>query len=272
MENASKALLIAGAILIVIILIGIILLVKNNVSDFYASEEQIKETEDKTKFNEQFTRFNRNDVQGYELISLVNKVVDYNERVSEVGNNDVKAKKITVNIKLCDSLPNPPKINSTDTTNTKVFQLTYDNELRLFKNASIEQSDNKNTLKDILNDIKTIETNNTHISVLTKKVGNIILSDLNNYSEDDQGKKMIDAIKNYQIATGNNTAYKPSSNNYPDVKKQYDKMISENKNNIFKYYEYVQFKKAVFKCTKLHYDEQTGKVDELNFEFTGKIE
>lgn len=102
MENASKALLIAGAILIVMILIGIILIVKNNVADFYASEEQIKATEDKTKFNEQFTRFNRNDVQGYELISLVNKVVDYNERVSEATSegNDIHSKPIYISISL----------------------------------------------------------------------------------------------------------------------------------------------------------------------------
>ena len=89
--------------------------------------------------------------------------------------------------------------------------------------------------------------------------------------------KMYDAIRTYQATTGNSNKYKVDfdwvkNNNYTEVKKKYEAMINENALNLYKYYEFVQFKKAKFKCTKLHYDEQTGKVDELNFEFTGKIE
>lgn len=91
MENASKALLIAGGILILIILVSLILIVRNNVTNFYASQDELQLTADRAKFNEQFTRYNRDDVEGYELISLVNKVIDYNERVSSAtteGNNN----------------------------------------------------------------------------------------------------------------------------------------------------------------------------------------
>ena len=282
MENASKALLIAGAILIVIILIGIILIVKNNVADYYASEEQLKATEDKAKFNEQFSRFNRNDVQGYELISLVNKVVDYNERVSEVGNNDVKAKKITVKIKLCESLPNP-KITSRDTTSTKVFQLTYDNELRLFKSSSVIQSDNNNTLKDILNEIKAIEEREKNIAVLTKKISSIFVTTSKQngvYIKSEQERQnMMTAISTINSALGVKKYTIPQNATWDNVYNEFKKFAKPTsdeeklrKQSIYEYYEFTQFKKAKFKCTKLHYDEQTGKVDELDFEFTGKIE
>ena len=38
-----------------------------------------------------------------------------------------------------------------------------------------------------------------------------------------------------------------------------------------KYYEYMQFKRGVFKCINLKYDNVTGRVSIINFEFTGKI-
>lgn len=102
MENASKALLIAGGILILIILVSLILIVRNNVTNFYASQDELQMTTDRAKFNEQFTRYNRDDVEGYELVSLVNKVVDYNERVSYAtsGTNDNQAEPIQLKISL----------------------------------------------------------------------------------------------------------------------------------------------------------------------------
>ncbi len=41
--------------------------------------------------------------------------------------------------------------------------------------------------------------------------------------------------------------------------------------DIYKYYEYIQFKRAYFKCTGTKYNTQTGRITELNFEFTGKF-
>lgn len=301
MENASKALLIAGAILIVIILISIMLIVKNNVSDYYASEEQLKATEDKAKFNEQFTRFNRNDVQGYELISLVNKVVDYNERISEATSegNDNHAKPVQISISL----------HSNDYIKNKLAWKPDEPGPVLFKNINLVLKDasqkaiNKTSntdLKGILDNIKDIEMNNRYVNVLVKKIDNIMPGNSSmirymyiksdgtlawdksdsSLSYDDKKNdigKMYDAIRIYQAAVGNSNKYKVEfdcikNNDYGKVKDQYEAMIKDNALNLYKYYEFVQFKKAKFKCTKLHYDEQTGKVDELNFEFTGKIE
>ena len=46
-------------------------------------------------------------------------------------------------------------------------------------------------------------------------------------------------------------------------------------NNYYKYaciyYEYMQFKRGVFKCTNLEYDSVTGRVIKIDFLFTGKI-
>ena len=57
-----------------------------------------------------------------------------------------------------------------------------------------------------------------------------------------------------------------------DVEKQYLSMLNNNGIKMYEYYEYSQFTKAKFKCTSLKYDDTTGKVNELTFEFTGEIE
>ena len=38
------------------------------------------------------------------------------------------------------------------------------------------------------------------------------------------------------------------------------------------YYEYMQFKRGIFKCTKIGYDDgKTGRVTEIKFEFSGSL-
>jgi len=37
------------------------------------------------------------------------------------------------------------------------------------------------------------------------------------------------------------------------------------------YYEYMQFKRGIFKCTNVGYDETTGRVKKIDFIFTGNI-
>ena len=43
------------------------------------------------------------------------------------------------------------------------------------------------------------------------------------------------------------------------------------KRNIYTYYEYVQFKRAHFKCTNVAYNQQTGRISRMDFKFTGEF-
>lgn len=56
-----------------------------------------------------------------------------------------------------------------------------------------------------------------------------------------------------------------------EINKEWSK-INQNRQNVYLYYEYVQFKRAKFKCTKVEYDEQTGRIIKMDFEFTEKFE
>ena len=43
------------------------------------------------------------------------------------------------------------------------------------------------------------------------------------------------------------------------------------KEDVYTYYEYIQFKRAHFDCTDIEYDGETGRVIGMKFEFNGKI-
>lgn len=171
-------------------------------------------------------------------------------------------------------------------------------EINLVEKGSINKVSDT-SLKEIIEAVQTIENNNKYINILVKKIDNLMPTSMNRYmvinsngvaswngkakfslSDSDKNndiEKMYDAIRTYQSTVGNTNKYNVEfdwvkNHDYEKISQEYENMIKENAFNLYKYYEYVQFKKAVFKCTKLHYDEQTGKVDELNFEFTGKIE
>ena len=99
MENASKALLMAGGILIALLVLGALLLMFNQLSDYQRSNTELLNRSQISEFNSKFTQYARNDLQGYDLISLINKVVDYNRRTGIYGELDYNIKiNLTINI------------------------------------------------------------------------------------------------------------------------------------------------------------------------------
>lgn len=285
MENASKALLIAGGILILIILVSLVLLVKGNISNYYASEEELKMTEDKTKFNEQFTRYNRNDVAGYELISLSNKIIDYNERLSSETSegNDVKANPVKISIILWKG-DNPSDDAKNKLSYDGNFYLLLKNNKpinKLIEENSYLNKSNKSSLEVFNENARELEKNSKYLKGLTKNIDKIILykyDDINkkwkipqeNSVTDEEITKMLNAILKFKSITQSSKYSENLTRQNTYIK--YKDMLDNNGINMYKYYEYSQFTKAKFKCTSLKYDDTTGKVNELTFEFTGEIE
>ena len=82
MENASKALLMAGSVLIALMIIGALLLMFNNLSSYQEADVQTTREAQVLEFNNQYETYNRKNVRGSDLYSLLNRVVDYNKRKS----------------------------------------------------------------------------------------------------------------------------------------------------------------------------------------------
>lgn len=80
MENASNALIMAGAILIALIILSIGVYLVSSYSQVGESYEQTQTITEITKFNSNFTIFEgRNDITPQEIVTLYNFVKNYNK-------------------------------------------------------------------------------------------------------------------------------------------------------------------------------------------------
>lgn len=82
MENASKALIMAGGVLIALMVASLVAFFFKNISEWQGMQETGEELEQMVEFNEQYEVYGR-DVYGSELLSIANKIADYNKRQAE---------------------------------------------------------------------------------------------------------------------------------------------------------------------------------------------
>ena len=80
MENASKALLIAGGILISVLILSVCIMVYNNMTSLSNSNQKILEAEQLAKYNMEWESYNRDNLRGADVISIYNKAMDVNEK------------------------------------------------------------------------------------------------------------------------------------------------------------------------------------------------
>ena len=85
MENASKALIIAGGILIGIITISIFVLMFNKIGDTMDVISTDTSEEELLKFNKSFNIYNKKVMYGSDVISAINNAIDNNERYKNSG-------------------------------------------------------------------------------------------------------------------------------------------------------------------------------------------
>ena len=82
MENASKALIMAGGMLIAILIVSLLVVAWSNITNYNKKKDDIMTTEQLAKFNKEFESYNKKVVHGYELVSLNNLIADTNHRYS----------------------------------------------------------------------------------------------------------------------------------------------------------------------------------------------
>lgn len=88
MENASKALLIAGAILVCILLIGVGMLVYGSIQGTVQEGISQMSSQEKDLFNSQFQQYEGTRVNGANVKALINKINNNNNQLD--NNQDPK--------------------------------------------------------------------------------------------------------------------------------------------------------------------------------------
>lgn len=130
MENASKALLMAGGMLIALLVIGALVLMFNQIGDYEKGNQGIKKTSEIAEFNMEFERYlDDKGITGADVISLVNKVNDYNNKAKKGGINN----SIDYNIKMSITISD---IKGLDTKEKYVFNANNIDNIEDLLNSS----------------------------------------------------------------------------------------------------------------------------------------
>lgn len=147
MENATKALIIAGGMLIAMLIVGLLVWGFGQIRSLQQEQADQKTIQEIIDFNERFEAYNRTTVRGYQMISLANLVYDTNSRYTETdGYNPVT---ITV-----DGLSSE---DATDEDLVTYIQTYYDSM----------NSDQKNALKQLVFECTDVEYDPQNSRVLS---------------------------------------------------------------------------------------------------------
>lgn len=268
MENASQALLIAGGVLIALLVIGLLVWMFTNLSGFQQQEGVQVTSSQIAKFNNEYGSYDKPDLRGSDLYTLLNKVADYNRRQSSAAINETNSTDTGIDI-----MHEPMTVTfSLNTGRGKVEDFTPDGGTpRLFnRNGYYEQSGTSTAFSDnVTTEVNDLENEYSKDS-LTKLVDNItsIFIDESNRTE-----YMKEAIEKFNsICPSKRISY---SNTESDIKTKFKSNLGDNsqiREDVYKYSEYVKFKRAHFECTQTKYDTNTGRIVKMAYEFTGNFE
>ena len=99
MENASKALIIAGSVLMAVLVIGALMLMYNQIADIEQTKTDNDELSKMEDYSKKFEEYNGT-IYGSELFSLVNLQDDYTKRYKQEDGYT----KITIKVKINNSI------------------------------------------------------------------------------------------------------------------------------------------------------------------------
>ena len=256
MENASKALIMAGSMLIALMILGALLLMFSNLSSYQEVHTQSTREAQVIEFNNQFETYNRTDVRGNDLLSLVNRAINYNRTNSYKGteNNDKGQETgyTPITIKF--------EIRKEDYDQ---LLTTPDGDNKLITGKSYTIDGTTNTFEnEISEEITRIE------GIYGKENLNQIVTAMSKIFIDN---KSTEQEKTEAVNTYNKLSPKKQNvTRFPD--------LANKKNDIYEYYEYVQFKRLYFDCKQdngnsgVTYDKNTGRITAMNFMSNGKQE
>ncbi|MCI9063879.1 MAG: hypothetical protein HFJ17_04685 [Clostridia bacterium] len=300
MENASKALLMAGGVFLTLLVVSLLMYAWNMYSDYQNEQDRLQMIEDTAKFNQQFTNYDRDDVYGYDVLSLVNKAIDYNQRLSEEGANIKSAAGNTASYKPIDievyipnqsngveltsfrkevQIPDGEKVDSRDRSNNYVFE--YGHNYGLWNEKGHKTKRDRN-LDNIVEEMTEYESEKNSSGVINPLGGTVGIQNLVKNVDTIYGSRVIRVntgtpsndwyeanyiVSRYKTLTGVQPGN--STGTTPEEKKINWIRNKDNIKKVLRYYEYTYFKKASFKCTNVQYDADTGRVVLMNFEYKG---
>lgn len=244
MENATKALLMAAGILIAIIVLSLAVVMYSRVSEYYQQKQRNITDEQLAAFNDEYLAYNRDDVTGFELVSLINKTIDYNQNkvygASNTGDSDEQLgdgyKEMSIIVKLSDS-----------------------RDWVLFNNQQIIEYNGKN---NTIGKRQLLTSAIIEMQELERYVNPSDLTKLTAYITDLNSITTYDKLKEFFIEK----TKKDYSNAFSKVQATDANKVRE---KIKKYDDFLAFKRATFRCNGIDGNEsieyKNGQIVKMSF-------
>ena len=276
MENSTKAIIIAGGMFILIMVITLLVVFGRSLSSYMQGQHDKEIVKQVTEFNNKFANYQGTELRGNELISVLNRVIDYNAlEAGEYGYDPV-----LVEIDLVDrnALDSVIKFNSTDENflfkkNVSKIKNSKDSDDEL---KTISQKGttilSKYSDKEKYPDNYIPRLTDTKLQKLSAEISNIAQekdnsSWLNKYDEENRKTvynstraKKLTNILGYTVSAVGTEICKI---NVDGIEKD---IIPAVKKATCEYYQYTQFKRIMFKCTLIEYSQDTGRINKMSFE------
>ena len=249
MENVTKALLIAAGILFAVLILSLLAMFGGQLSGYYAEQHNSKIIEQDAKFNAQFENYNGQTIRGNEIISIMNKVVNYNTSIADMEKYDKVI--LSIDLKGYQNRANGNfKYSDSDTS---IFQGKMSaNILKNTATSDVNIRDVANISADLINELASAGISNISDAQLQA-----LSADIQNIAIDSNAAQSLQITRNQKLQNilGKNKA------NSLNVS-QMNTLVNVTK----KYYQYTQFKRAMFKCTGVqHNTSQNGRVIGMTF-------
>ena len=141
MENATKALLMAAGVLIAIMVASLLVYMFSQMSAYQKSASDMEKDNQLAIFNVEFTQYAQDNILGTDVISLVNKVIDFNEK--EIGAGGINyQQKVTITVTLGQEFANKYGVNG---------------NLLAFEKNTYTITDENNDFVRIITDLRKVE-------------------------------------------------------------------------------------------------------------------
>ncbi len=236
MENISKALLIAGGVLFAILVLTLLIIFRGNISSYFTEQHNAKILEQVTEFNNKFENYNGQTIRGSELISVMNRVVDYNRTYSDIQG----AERVIIRVEFPDN-------HQKDLLYTGVTMSSSD---ILFANSTISNvsgDDNISRISGLSSELATSTgIDDTKLQKLSANISIICSTDPNDVNIRNEKLQKILGYRKGTTVEGTE--------------------LRKIQSATLKYYQLTQFKRTMFKCTDVVHDQKSGRINKISFQ------
>lgn len=253
MENASKALMMAGAVLITIMVFGMFIYFISEFSGYPAQQEELLRIEQVAKFNQEYESYYKDKMYGTDVVTIMNKVISNNKKYADpiTGRYEINADNHYINVEIKMSSEIKPfaeaynEVEDTDNmdANDPIVNMT------LIENCTIRgEIIDGNSTESFQKELKPIANSKENITLMQEH-GKFMVSN-------QTVEEFFSSEEVVKIKLTSPTEY----NNEKVANKKYDKF-----NYTLVYSGFTDFKRKLFKCTGIEYNKETGMVNKISF-------